>query len=71
MAVDAEEVALEVIRPARELTLPGGNVRQLTVEPPRPSVNMSPSREHVLRAFSAPVLRFSIFRVDLSVECPL
>ena len=42
MAMDAEEVALEVRRPARALTLPGGNVRQLTVSPPRPSVNMSP-----------------------------
>ena len=42
MAVDAEDVALEVRRPARELTLSGGNVRQLTVSPLRPSVNMSP-----------------------------
>jgi len=42
MAVDAGEVVLEVRRPARELTLPVGNVRQLTVSPPRPSVNMSP-----------------------------
>ena len=42
MAVDTEDVALEVRRPAQELTLPGGNVRQLTVSPPRPSVNISP-----------------------------
>ena len=42
MAVDAEDVALEVRRPALELTLPGGNVRQLTVSPPRPSVNTPP-----------------------------
>ena len=42
MAVDAEEVALDLRRPVLELTLPGGNVRQLTVSPPRPSVNMSP-----------------------------
>ena len=50
MAVDAEEVALEVRRPATELTLPGGNVRQLTVSPPRPSVNKSPLKGTRARA---------------------
>ena len=52
MAVDAEEVALEVRRPVRELTLPGGNVRQLTVSPPRPSVNMYPQKGALARARS-------------------
>jgi hypothetical protein len=42
MGMGSDENAPEVRRPALELTLPSGNVRELTVSPPRSSANMSP-----------------------------